>query len=189
MRRRWCLLGLALVVVALTSDAKPIAFVQPVRLVVLPPYGGTEIPVQTRIPVTADNRAWRLEWDGDACAGGSSVRELHGADDPAIMPAERPLEVRVFAGGVCAFAAAVFDGRGRILARGEIAVHTGTPAVTFVTFRPVLAGVIRRSAVGARAVLLGNQARPAGLEPATFGSGGAIYGLFSGLFYRIRLGS
>lgn len=130
MTRRWCLLGLALVVVALTSDAKPVTFIQPVRLVVLPPYGGTEIPVQTRIPVTVDNRAWRLEWDGDACAGGSSVRELHGADDPAIMPAERPLEVRVFAGGVCGFAAAVFDGRGRILARGDIAVHTGTPAVT-----------------------------------------------------------
>lgn len=123
MRRRW-LLGLALAGVALTSDVGRVTFVQPVRQFVLPPYGGTEIPVQTKIPVSADNRAWALQWSGEACPGGASVRELHGADDPALEPAEAPLSVRIFAGGSCVFVASVYGAGGKLLARGDVTIRT-----------------------------------------------------------------
>lgn len=109
-----------MVLLGLSDGHDPIRFVHPKRAVILAGPGGTDIPVQTLIPRHPDNRAFRLEWDGETC-GGATTRSLDGDGSPALQPIERLL---VRAGqGTCTFVAAVFGPGGKVLARSRLEVR------------------------------------------------------------------
>lgn len=120
MRTAAMTVAFLLVHVASTFTAAPIRFVHPKRTVLVAGPGGTEIPVQTLIQRSDQNRAFRLEWGGEFC-GGSTTRELDGEGSSGLQPIE-PLKVRI-GGGVCVFAAAVYGPSGQILARTQIEVR------------------------------------------------------------------
>lgn len=97
-----------------------VAFIQPRSLFAIAAYGGIEIPVQARVERHADNRAFRLAWDGDGC-GGASWRQLEGEDASALQPNDTPVLVLASAGR-CVFVAEVYAANRKLRGRAQIEV-------------------------------------------------------------------
>lgn len=107
---------LSLLLLLLTAS-KPIEFIQPKKLVVLPP---TRVQVQVRVEPKAENRFLSISWFGIGC-GGSWGTDLNGEDEPKFHPVE-PIWVEI-SGGSCLFSAEVKGPGDKVLARTELEVR------------------------------------------------------------------
>lgn len=121
---RVLVLTAALCLTALSNGHQPVRFVHPKRTIVLAGPGGTDVLAQAFVVRDPANRAFRLEWTGEAC-GGATSKELDGEYASALQPIQ-PIRVRVGT-GVCSFAAAVFGAGGKVraIARLELRVCGG----------------------------------------------------------------
>lgn len=95
----------------------PVMFIQPRVPIVLAPPTGTVIPVQIRIEPHAENRAYAITW-----CDGAHGHSLDGAEDAAIQPVAKALDVRVGPGD-CEFIASVFGAGGKVRARTSLVIH------------------------------------------------------------------
>jgi len=113
MRRRTLLLIPILVCVALT-DGHDLKFLHPKARMVIVGVRRVEIPVQIWIERHPDNRAYRIDWSGESCPGGSSAKTLDGDRESRVHPEFKPLAVSLTQAGVCQIAASVYGPGGKV---------------------------------------------------------------------------
>ena len=91
---RIVILTIVLVLVAVQKDHT--RFIYPDRPIVFTLSGSVEITAQWYIRRHADNRKYRMAWNGPNC-GGAREDPIQGADDAAVFPAS-PALIRVCEG-------------------------------------------------------------------------------------------